>query len=159
MRRAAALSLLFVATGCASMSDVLAERDRGGGVVRSYAAPAQLVHAEARPALLEAGADEVTEHREYFAAESGMSLFSMGAVGALFLEPTGPYETRVTVVVKRRVATSIVIPFDEDDVHRRLATRLSRRALAPVPAPSARPGGPVSPPPPPPAFTPPPGTI
>lgn len=150
---------LAAAPGCASMSDVVAERDRGGGTARTYPAPALVVHGEARPALLEAGAEEVREYPTHFTAEAGMSLFSMGAVGALFIEPVGPYETRVTVVVKRRVATNIVIPFDEDDVHRRLATRLSRRELWPVPAPSARPAAPPQPHAPPPAFEPPPGTI
>lgn len=160
--RVAPLLLSVAAVGCASMSDVIAERNEGGGTVRTYAAPAVVVHAESRDALLEAGAEEVREYPTHFTAEAGMSAFSMGALGALFIEPVGAYETRVTVVVKRRVATNLVTPFDEDDVHRRLATRLSRRPLWPVPAPSVRPAtppAPAAPAAPAPRFEPPPGTI
>ncbi|MCC6648956.1 MAG: hypothetical protein IT374_25745 [Polyangiaceae bacterium] len=164
-RTAALLVSATASLGCATMSDVIAERDEGGGTARVYAAPAQVVYAEARPALLEAGAEEVREYPTHVTAETGVTLLSWGAVGALFIEPTGPFTTRVTVVVRRRVATSVFTPFDEDDVHRRLATRLSRLTPAPVPAPSvrptARPGQPPAPaaPTPPQSFEPPPGTI
>ena len=165
----AAFSLLLApaSAGCASMSDVVAARDAGAGVARTDPVPAEIAYSASHPALEAERVDELHAYPAHLTAEAGVTAFSWGALVGVFVEPLGPFSTRIIVVVKRKLAVNLFVPFDEDEFHQRLATRLSAWTPQPVPAPSTRapappprPAAPTAPSaPPPPPTLPPPGTI
>lgn len=158
---AAALSSL--SAGCASASDVVVARNAGDGTTRTFPVPPQVAFAAARDALTSERVDSIHEYPAHIIADTGMTFSSWGAYVGVFIEPIGPWASRVVVVVKRKLATNIFVPFSEDALLDRMAGYIQGWVPQPVPAPSTRSPSPpaASPPaaPPPRGELPPPGTI
>ena len=148
--------------GCASMSDVVAERRAGGGTSRLYPVAPHIAYAESREALRAEDVNEIKEYPSYLVADTGMTAFSWGAYFGVFIEPLSAWQTRVVVVAKRKLATNIFVPFTEEQFLDRLGRRLAPFAPTPIPIPPPpvpMPAPSSNPLPPPDATALPPGTI
>jgi hypothetical protein len=142
----AAAALLLSATGCATTAD--ARNAKGTGLARVHAAPFEEVWRELPPTLmaLSLGVSEVDKAGGCVLATSGWSAFSYGEVVAVFAEPAAEAgRTRVEVVSKRVVATTVLAHSWENDIHDKLAERLKATATTPpAPAPPPAAGTPRS---------------
>lgn len=61
---------------------------------------------------------EYPEQKFLYSETKGIEWDSWGAVMGAWIEPVDNDSTKVTVVVKRRLATSIKIPFTEEKFHK-----------------------------------------
>lgn len=91
-RRGASLAvgvLAFLVTGCATMSDVLREKDKG--TVQVYPVTNDQAWEIAKTVFRWEGADAIEEHRSegYMVTSSGVNLYSYGTVMGAWVEPAG----------------------------------------------------------------------
>ncbi len=115
--------LLFsiVAVGCASMSDVLTSKDEG--TVKVYAVPENRAWDIALTVLRWEGAETIEEHRNdaYLLTTVGANLITPGALVGVWIEPVNKSSTKVTVVTKRKMQTSMATGLTESTFHQRYA--------------------------------------
>src|SRR5262245_5059811 len=95
--------------GCATLRDVVLEKDREGRTVQVYPVDTDQAWKIALTVFRWEGSDAIEEHRDqgYMLTSSGMNFVSAGAVMGAWIEPAGRDQTKVTVVTKRRMATNI----------------------------------------------------
>ena len=120
--RVLAVLALAVASGCATMSDVVKAKETGSeGTARNYNVGADQAWDIAKTVFRWEGADAIEEHRSenYMLTSSGMNMVSYGAVMGAWVEPIDPANTKVTVVTKRRVQTNIFTTLTEGTFHKR----------------------------------------
>lgn len=109
--------------GCQTLSDVIREKDQGGGTSHIYAIPPEQAWDIAKAVFRWEGSDAIEEHRTegYLLTSSSMNLITAGAVMGAWLEPIGERQTKVTVVTKRRIATNLATTLTETTFHTRFA--------------------------------------
>jgi len=107
--------------GCATLSDVVQEKDKGGGTVQVYPVDSDQAWKIALTVFRWEGSDAIEEHRDqgYMLTSSGMNFVSAGAVMGAWVEPVGRDQTKVTVVTKRRMATNIATTLTEATFQKR----------------------------------------
>lgn len=120
----AILGILVVSTwltGCATMGDVVRDRDKGTAKV--YPVNTEQAWDIAKAVFRWEGADAIEEHKKegYMLTSSGINLVSYGAVMGAWIEPVDKDNTRVVVVTKRRIATNIATTLTETTFHKRFA--------------------------------------
>jgi hypothetical protein len=116
------IAVLWIA-GCATLTDVIEEKQEGGGTTKVYPVNNDQAWEIARTVFRWSGTDAIEEHRDqgYMLTSSGMNLVSAGAVMGAWVEPVGQEQTRVTVVTKRRIQTNIATTLTETTFHKRFA--------------------------------------
>lgn len=131
----------IVMAGCASMSDVLKDKDQGS--VKTYSVKPDQAWEIAMTVLRWEGCEAIEEHKseQYMLTTVGMNFVSYGAVVGVWVEPSGKGSSKVTVVTKRKMATSLATGLTETTFHERFAQAVgivkSGRKL-PVEAPSGK---------------------
>lgn len=112
---------LVLFNGCATMSDVVRAKDEG--TAKIYPVDAEKAWEIAKTVFRWEGADAIEEHKAegYMLTSSGMNWVSWGAVMGAWIEPVDNYNTKVTVVTKRRIATNIATTLTESTFHKRFA--------------------------------------
>jgi hypothetical protein len=115
--------ILAGVVGCATLVDVIREKDEGSGTVQVYPVTADQGWQIAKTVFRWEGSDAIEEHRDkgYMLTSSGMNLVSFGTVMGAWIEPISDQQTKVTVVTKRRVQTNIFTTLMESTFHRRFA--------------------------------------
>ena len=123
MRIVALLLVLGWVAGCQTLSDVVSEKETGGGTSKIYPVGTDQAWKIAKTVFRWSGTDAIEEHRDegYMLTSSSMNLITYGAVMGAWVEPAGQRQTRVTVVTKRRIATNIATTLTETTFHRRFA--------------------------------------
>lgn len=117
------LAILAGVVGCATLADVIREKDEGSGTVQVYSVTADQAWEVAKAVFRWEGSDAIEEHRDkgYMLTSSGMNLVSFGTVMGAWIERISDQQTKVTVVTKRRVQTNIFTTLMESTFHRRFA--------------------------------------
>ncbi len=117
------LVILTGVVGCATLVDVIREKDEGSGTVQVYSVTTDQAWEIAKAVFRWEGSDAIEEHRDkgYMLTSSGMNLVSFGTVMGAWIEPIPDQQTKVTVVTKRRVQTNIFTTLMESTFHRRFA--------------------------------------
>ena len=107
--------------GCATLNDVVQEKNQGGGTVQVYPVDTDQAWKIAMTVFRWEGSDAIEEHRDqgYMLTSSGMNFVSAGAVMGAWVEPAGRSQTKVTAVTKRRMATNIATTLTETTFHKR----------------------------------------
>ena len=116
------MAVLWLA-GCATLGDVVQEKNQGGGTSQVYPVNVDQAWKIAMTVFRWEGSDAIEEHRDqgYMLTSSGMNFVSSGTVMGAWVEPAGQGQTKVTVVTKRRVATNIATTLTEATFHKRFA--------------------------------------
>ena len=113
LRVLAILVAACVASGCAGMSDVVRAKAAGTGH-RTYPVGKDDAWKIALAVFRWEGTDAIDEHNEgYVLTSTGAGVGTWGTLMGAWIEPTGPQETRVTVVTKRRLATNAITSLTE----------------------------------------------
>ena len=109
--------------GCQTLSDVILEKDQGGGTSQIYPVPMDQAWEIAKTVFRWEGSDAIEEHRPegYMLTSSSMNLITAGAVMGAWVEPVGETRTKVIVVTKRRIATNLATTLTETTFHKRFA--------------------------------------
>src|SRR5262245_66533770 len=77
--------------GCATLSDVVQEKEHGGGTAQVYPVDTDQAWKIAMTVFRWEGSDAIEEHRDqgYMLTSSGMNFVSAGAVMGAWVEPAG----------------------------------------------------------------------
>jgi hypothetical protein len=131
--RAILFAVVVLALGCASMSDVIAEKRTGGGTKQRYAVTPDVAFELSRQVLRAEGADAIEEHKAegYMLTSSSYNGLTSGTVMGVWVAPDGP-QTLVTAITKRKVAFNAVTTLTEDGFHRQLAVLVTAAAVKPA---------------------------
>ncbi len=113
------LSLAFL--GCATMSDVIADKEAGEGTTAVYSVATDKGWEIATKVLRWEGAETIEEHKDehYMLTTIGANLISAGSVVGVWVEPGGKGKSKVTVLTKRKMATNIATGLTETTFHDR----------------------------------------
>lgn len=131
----AALMVTLGLAGCATMGDVVGQKEEGTSQV--YPVTADQAWEIAKVVFRTEGADAIEEHRPegYMLTSSGMNLVSWGAVMGAWVEPVGEGKTKVTVLTKRRITVNLFTTLTESTFHGRFAQAVDLvRSGKPLPA-------------------------
>lgn len=124
MRMALVLGVfVLLATGCTTMSQVISEKQEGGGTTRTYPVSLDDAWKIGIQVFRWEGAGPIEEHKAdgYMLTEAGMNFYSYGTFMGAWFVPLAPTETRVTVVTKRRLKTNAFTVLTESTFHSRFA--------------------------------------
>jgi len=132
------LLILVCAIGCATMSDVVRSKEQGKGTSKVYRVNADQAWEIAKTVFRWEQTDAVEEHRSegYMLTSSGESSSSWGAVMGVWIEPVNDDSTRVTVVIKRKNPTDVLVELTEAAFHEdfELARRIKgEKTFSPAP--------------------------
>ena len=113
--------LPVVFLGCATMSDVIADKEAGEGTTVVYSVATDKGWQIATKVLRWEGAETIEEHKDeqYMLTTIGADLISAGSVVGVWVEPGGKGKSKVTVITKRKMATNIATGLTETTVHDR----------------------------------------
>lgn len=116
-------AILTGVVGCATLADVIREKEESGGTVQVYSVTSDQAWQIAKAVFRWEGSDAIEELRDkgYMLTSSGMNLVSYGTVMGAWIEPISDQQTKVTVVTKRRIQTNIFTTLTETTFHRRFA--------------------------------------
>ena len=123
MGRLTQLALAAIATlaisSCASMEDVLREKEEGGGTTVAYNVSFEEAWEISRVVFRWEGCDQIEEHKlqRYMLTTSGGNAVSSGAVMGAWIEPIDDENQSVTVITKRKVATNLATTLTEGTFH------------------------------------------
>jgi hypothetical protein len=104
------LSLLI---GCATMTDVL--KDKENGTAKIYNIEKDMAWEIAMTVLRWEGCETIEEHKlsNYMLTTVGQNFVSEGSLVGVWIEPITEKETNVTVVTKRKVQTNLATGLTE----------------------------------------------
>lgn len=113
--------LLVALAGCATMGDVVADKNQGTAKV--YPVTMDQAWKIAKVVFRWEGAGAIEEHRSehYMLTSSGVNLISLGAVMGAWIDRVDSTHTRVTVVTKRRFSLNAFTTLTETTFQRRFA--------------------------------------
>ncbi len=113
--------LVFVAAGCATMSDVVTAKNEGTS--ETYPVNTDQAWEISRTVFRWEGADAIEEHRDqgYMVTSSGFNIYSMGTVMGAWVDKVDTSHTKVTVVTKRRAKLDVFTTMMESTYHKRFA--------------------------------------
>jgi len=108
-------------SGCATMSDVIADKEAGEGTTMTYSVATDKGWEIAAKVLRWEGAETIEEHKDehYMLTTIGANLISAGSVVGVWVESGGKGKSKVTVVTKRKMATNIATGLTETTFHDR----------------------------------------
>ena len=136
MMRVCALALTLLLAGCLTLADV--PRFKSEGRAETYPVTVDEAWTLARSVFRWGGADVIEEHRPegYMLTTTGANVARRGTLMGAWVEPVDVTHTRVTVVMKRPMQTSVFITMTEAKFHQRFAESVDRlRAERPVQKP------------------------
>jgi hypothetical protein len=109
----------LLVSSCATMSDVVKDKDKGTSVV--YPVTTDQAYEIARTVFRWEGCDAIEEHKEqgYMLTSSGMNWVSNGTVMGAWVEAASEGATKVTVVTERRISIDIATTLTETTFHNR----------------------------------------
>jgi len=109
----------IIVAGCANISDALKAKDEG--TVTTYPVGFDQAWNIARTVLRWEDAETIEEHKDenYMVTTVGQNFVSAGSVVAVWVEPTGNSNTKVTIVTKRKMQTNIATGLTETTFHKR----------------------------------------
>jgi hypothetical protein len=112
------LAVLYVCS-CATKSDVL--QDKAEGTVNTYPVNFEEGWEICRRVFHWEGAEAIESHKKdsYMVTSHGPNGVSMGAFMAAWVEKVDENSTKITVVTKRKLATSVATPLTESAFHKR----------------------------------------
>jgi len=115
------MSLSVVFLGCATLSDVIADKEAGEGTTVVYSVATDKGWEIAKKVLRWEGAETIEEHKDehYMLTTIGADLISAGSVVGVWVEPGGKGKSKVTVITKRKMATNIATGLTETTFHDR----------------------------------------
>jgi len=115
------MSLSVVFLGCATLSDVIADKEAGEGTTVVYSVATDKGWEIATKVLRWEGAETIEEHKDehYMLTTIGANLISAGSVVGVWVEPGGKGKSKVTVITKRKMATNIATGLTETTFHDR----------------------------------------
>lgn len=115
------LAVTICFAGCATMSDVVKEKN--DGTAKVYPVTSEQAWGIATTVFRWEGADAIEEHKAegYMLTSSGINLVSYGAVMGAWIEPVDQNNTKVTIVTKRRIAVNVATTLTEATFHNRFA--------------------------------------
>lgn len=154
LRAIACAWAVMTCLACATMNDVVVEKQQGGGTARLYQMPPDAAWSIAMSTLHDQGADTIEEHRPegYMLSSIGTGFMSYGTLVGVWVLPQSPVQTLVSVVTKRKSQTALITDLTEGGFHERfLQIASSWRPPAPAYPPPAYP---VQYPPPPAGYPP-----
>lgn len=113
--------LLLTFPGCATMSDVIADKEAGEGTTVVYSVGTDKGWEIATKVLRWEGAETIEEHKDehYMLTTIGANLISAGSVVGVWIEPGAKGKSKVTVLTKRKMATNIATGLTETTFHDR----------------------------------------
>lgn len=125
-RRLAWAVSLAVLAGCSTLSDT--KRAEGSGKQQLYSKSFAEVWHVAELSLQDLGLDIIEKNKSagYLLAKRNMTIGSYGENVAIFVKSSGPNSTRVEVVSKKVLATTIFAPDWTDKVFSRIDARLTK---------------------------------
>jgi hypothetical protein len=141
IRISLAFLFCFALLACATMSDVM--KSKSDGTVQVYAVKADQAWDIAMTVLRWEGCETIEEHRRdsYLLTTVGQNFVTAGCLVGVWVESMNDANTRVTVVTKRKMQTSIATGLTETTFQRRFAQAVaivnSGKPL-PVDPPSSR---------------------
>lgn len=118
------LSFVALLSGCATMNDVVRVKEDGSeGTTMVYPVTADQAWEISKTVFRWEGSDAIEEHKDhgYMLTSSGINLVSWGTVMGAWIDPVDKYNTKVTVVTKRRVTMNIATTLTEGTYHKRFA--------------------------------------
>ena len=117
------VAAFILVAGCANMSDVLKAKAAGEGTTEVYPVNKDQAWEIAMTVFRWEGAEAIEPHRDqgYMLTSTGMNFWSYGALMGAWVEPVDHDYTEVTVITKRRLATSIATTLTETTFQRRFA--------------------------------------
>jgi len=136
MTRVCALALVLLLAGCLTLADV--PRYKSEGRAETYPVTVDEAWTIARAVFRWGGADVIEEHRTegYMLTTTGANVARRGTLMGAWVEPVDSTHTRVTVVMKRPMQTSVFITMTEAKFHQRFAESVDRlRAERPLQKP------------------------
>ncbi len=106
----ASMCVMALIGGCSTLAD--AKAGKGTGVSQSFPVSAERVWQVLPAAVKNAGIDYVADNKAegYAVAQRGISAFSYGENVAIFVDAVQPEVTKVEVVTKKALATTIFAP-------------------------------------------------
>ena len=113
----------ILVAGCAHMSDVLKAKSAGEGTTAVYPVNKDQAWEIAMTVFRWEGVETIEPHRDqgYMLASSEMNFWSYGALMGAWVDPVDHHHTKVTVITKRRLATSIGTGLTETTFQKRFA--------------------------------------
>ena len=138
MTRSCALALVLLLGGCLSLADV--PRYKSEGRAEIYPVTVDEAWTIARAVFRWGGGDVIEEHRAegYMLTTAGANPARRGTLMGAWVEPVDATHTRVTVVMKHPMQTSVFITMTEAKFHQRFAESVGRlRADRPLPKPGS----------------------
>ena len=111
----------FLPLACATMNDVVAQKDKG--TTQEYDVTPDVAWDICHKVFRWEGSDAIEDHRaqNYMLTSSGMNFYSDGAVMGAWVEPINGVKSKVTVVTKRRLSFDLATTMTETTFHRRFA--------------------------------------
>ncbi len=134
--RFCALALALLLAGCLTLADV--PRYKSEGRAETYPVTVDEAWTAAREVFRWGGADVIEEHRAegYMLTTAGANPASRGTLMGAWVEPVDATHTRVIVVMKHPMQTSVFITLTEAKFHQRFAETVERiRAERPLQKP------------------------
>ena len=136
MTRFCALALVLLLAGCLTLADV--PRYKSEGRPETYPVTVDEAWTIARAVFRWGGADVIEDHRAegYMLTTVGANLSRRGTLMGAWVEPIDATHSRITVVMKRPMQTSVFITMTEAKFHQRFAESVDRlRAERPLQKP------------------------
>lgn len=126
LRMLACALALAISSGCSTLTDT--KKAEGSGKHQVYTKSVAEVWKAAELSLQDLGLDIIEKNMAagYLLAKRNMTIGSYGENVAIFVKSSGPSSTRVEVVSKKVLATTIFAPDWTDKVFSRLDARLSK---------------------------------
>jgi hypothetical protein len=115
------VAFVLALSGCATMSDVIADKEAGEGTSKIYSVETNKGWEIALKVLRWEGAETIEEHKDesYMLTTIGANLISAGSVVGVWVEPGGKGKSKVTAVTKRKMATNVATGLTESTFHDR----------------------------------------
>jgi hypothetical protein len=115
------VAFVLALSGCATMSDVIADKEAGEGTSEVYSVGTSKGWEIAIKVLRWEGAETIEEHKDegYMLTTIGANFISAGSVVGVWVEPGGKGKSKVTAVTKRKMATNVATGLTESTFHDR----------------------------------------
>ncbi len=112
---------MLIISGCATMSDVLKDKDQGTAQV--YPVSSDLAWEISTTVLRWEGCETIEEHRSsgYMLTTIGANMISEGTLVGVWVDPVDSENTSVTIVTKRKMQTNIATGLTETTFQDRFA--------------------------------------
>jgi hypothetical protein len=107
------LLIVFISVGCATMTDVLKDKEEGTSAI--YTIDKDIAWDIAKTVLRWEDSETIEENKlsNYMLTTVGRNFVSEGSLVGVWVEPVNEEETKITVVTKRKVQTNLATGLTE----------------------------------------------